>query len=533
MKHSNAAGSGERPEAETFSHWFHTWRYLFWFLGLVTLSILFYAEEDWRGERAWRIYKERMTAQGECFEASAFIPPRLPDEENFAMAPALSPLFGFVAGTPGWVNSMQPFACYDAASKWVKSKPLPTNNSWIREPADLALWAAAFAAGTNHIERESLLATNFSSHDAAISVLQALTQYAAFFEELRTASRRPHARFNIHYEEDNPEVILLPHLAQIKRYCQILQLRCSAELALGRTEEALNDLLLMLYLADTSRGEPFTISHLVRMAELQLALQPLAEGIGKWSEPQLRALQQHLQEFDFCADIKRTLQAERTLLGTGVIEWVRRSPNKMKLLDELPRTLDVGSGPELWPIGALTAAAPEGWLYLEERNHCRALDQYLLPLIDVTNRLIRPDSVRKAETALNHLGGSTPLSRLLHHQFFASILLPLVSGAAQKTAFAQTAVDFATLACALERYRLAHGQFPDSLQKLSPDLMPTLPHDIINGNPLKYRLDPNGHYVLYSVGWNEKDDGGYSLSKSAETYQKEGDWVWSGNSQSR
>ena len=40
-------------KAESFSAWFRSWRYFFWLLGLCLLVALFYAEENWRGERAW------------------------------------------------------------------------------------------------------------------------------------------------------------------------------------------------------------------------------------------------------------------------------------------------------------------------------------------------------------------------------------------------------------------------------------------------------------------------------------------------
>jgi hypothetical protein len=98
----------------------------------------------------------------------------------------------------------------------------------------------------------------------------------------------------------------------------------------------------------------------------------------------------------------------------------------------------------------------------------------------------------------------------------------------QKTAFAQTAADTAALACALERYRLAHGQFPDSLEALTPQFISQLPHDIINAQPLKYRRGHDGRFVLYSVAWNEKDDGGMvAMTRSGEGADfNEGDWVW-------
>ena len=43
------------------------------------------------------------------------------------------------------------------------------------------------------------------------------------------------------------------------------------------------------------------------------------------------------------------------------------------------------------------------------------------------------------------------------------------------------------LACALERYRLANGQFPETLDALVPKFVAKLPTDVITGTPLKYR----------------------------------------------
>ncbi len=528
-----------RPQpAEPFSEWLHSWRYLFCFLGLVGLVLLFYAEENWRGYRAWESYKQQMTARGAQFEPAAFIPPRVSDDENFAMTPALAPMFEFVAGTQHWRDTNAPrrfqdlTAKYDAAARLANPRSVGSVNSWIRARTDLGLWAAAFLQGTNSHPHtgESPLSTHFTSRDAATAVLQDLLDFNPVLDELRTASQRPHARFNLRYEESNPAAILLPHLSRIKYFCQVLQLRASAELALDRMDDARQDLELMFRLTDATRKEPILISQLVRMAELQLALAPLAEGMGQWSEAQLRALQERLQAFDFCADLNRSLQAERVLFGDGVIEYVRRSHNKFDLMDEFSRVSDGSSSSPIWPMAVLTTAAPSGWLYLEQLNHSVAFDQYLLPLIDVTNRKIRPTAVRDANDAISRLTQRSPVDSLLHHQFFSGLLLPAISRVAEKAAFAQTAVDTATVACALERYRLAHGQLPDSLDNLTPQFIARLPHDIINGKPLIYRHAPDGHYLLYSVGWNETDDGGSpKQKKTGDAERQEGDWVWGDN----
>ena len=86
--------------------------------------------------------------------------------------------------------------------------------------------------------------------------------------------------------------------------------------------------------------------------------------------------------------------------------------------------------------------------------------------------------------------------------------LPAVMGSVTRCARTQTSVDLARVACALERYRLANGQFPETLDGLAPTFIDALPHDVINGQPLKYHRTPDGQFVLYSVGWNQTDDGG-------------------------
>jgi len=499
------------------------------------LILALYAEENWRGYRAWQKYQQMMSARGEIFDTAAFIPPPVSDDQNFAMTPALAPLFDFYPGTQKWRNPMaqDPLhdltAQFDSAAGLVKPHSLSHPNSWVRGHTDLGEWAAAFnqPLDSNNRRHGPLLSTNLNSREGATRVLEALSGFNPVLDELRRASSRPFSRFNLRYEEDNPATILLPHLAKIKYLCQILQLRCSAQLALTHIDEALQELNLLFYLVDANHDEPVLISHLVRMAELQMALQPLGEGMGQWSESQLRQIQDRIGHFDFCSDMARSLEAERVLFGGGVIEYLRRSHHKMSVMDEFERVAPAGSSVEVWPLGALFAASPNGWFYLEERNYNRLFDQFLIPAIDVKNHQIRPQTVVEADAKIAEITGAPAAKRFFNHEFLSALLVPALSKMAEKAAFAQTAVDTATLACALERYRLAHGQFPDSLEKLTPAFVSAVPHDIINGQPLSYHLVPGGHYVLYSVGWNGKDDGGVvHHNKSGESDRNEGDWVW-------
>jgi hypothetical protein len=54
-----------------------------------------------------------------------------------------------------------------------------------------------------------------------------------------------------------------------------------------------------------------------------------------------------------------------------------------------------------------------------------------------------------------------------------------------------------------------------------PAFIDQLPHDLVNAKPLRYRTTPEGGYLLYSVGWNQTDEGGLR-AKALD----QGDWVW-------
>jgi hypothetical protein len=125
----------------------------------------------------------------------------------------------------------------------------------------------------------------------------------------------------------------------------------------------------------------------------------------------------------------------------------------------------------------------------------------------------------KAFSELKH-----PSAFLLHY-FLADISLPVATSVAIKFGEAQVFVDEAAVACEIERWHLKHGALPASLDDLSD---PSLPRDIINGEPLHYRLIDADNYVLYSVGLSGTDHGGKVVfTESGGINPDQGDWVWS------
>ena len=77
--------------------WFFTWRVLRRFVAgfavLATLIALFYAEEDWRGKRAWEKYRHEAESSGAVLDWSDCIPPPVPDDQNIFKAPRMTEWF--------------------------------------------------------------------------------------------------------------------------------------------------------------------------------------------------------------------------------------------------------------------------------------------------------------------------------------------------------------------------------------------------------------------------------------------------------
>ena len=80
------------------------------------------------------------------------------------------------------------------------------------------------------------------------------------------------------------------------------------------------------------------------------------------------------------------------------------------------------------------------------------------------------------------------------------------------------------LACRLHKSRT--GQYPDSLEALVPAILEEIPVDPFTGKPLVYRREGEG-FIVYSLGSNQKDDGGRSTYMITQlVMDKDDDWTW-------
>jgi hypothetical protein len=294
-------------------------------------------------------------------------------------------------------------------------------------------------------------------------------------------------------------------------------------LSLGRVDQAYGDLKLMLYLAESVKSEPIVISQLVRFACHQSVLQILWEGLAahQWSDPQIKECQSRLEGMNLLADNLRAMDSgERAGMGHGIFEYVRRNPAMLsRLSSPTPESENA-----VWDFLFL---APIGWFYLEEINFNELFTTRVLLGDDAGTQGLHPRVIEANGDKLYKAIHVHPYTAIVEHKVLSALLLPSLVSIHKRTAAAQCYVDEAAIACALERYRLKNGTIPDSLQTLTPEFLSKIPHDVIGGQPLKYQRT-NGSFLLYSIGWNEKDDDGkVGLNKHGKPDPDQGDWVWS------
>ncbi len=109
-------------------------------------------------------------------------------------------------------------------------------------------------------------------------------------------------------------------------------------------------------------------------------------------------------------------------------------------------------------------------------------------------------------------------------QVLLAMFSPTITAHAELDSRAKMMFELTRLAFALEAYRADHGSYPARLTDLAPAYVRKVPKDLFNNAEPRYCQEGNG-YVLYSVGSNEKDDGGRGFqngSRQAGTWEK--DW---------
>ncbi|MDB6112467.1 MAG: hypothetical protein JWR69_4217 [Pedosphaera sp.] len=347
-------------------------------------------------------------------------------------------------------------------------------------------------------------------------------QFGPDFDLIREALKRPYARMDGNYQD--PSAIPIPNFVTTRIVAQTLAQRAQCYLLLGQPEPALRELTLVhdlcRLLEARPTGRPMTlVAAMINVSVTGLYVGIVADGVRlqAWRDPQLAAIQEQLKEINLAPFLVNSLGCERA----SICRTVETATPK-----EFEAFYSERGGTNLWqkmqePMFLFLTFAPRGWLY--QNMICIGnLNQNGMDGFDLTNHLVLPPKVdHTAQEAQRTFSRFSPFT------FLAARIGPNFLRASQRLAQNQTLANQAWVVCALERHHLAHGEYPETLDKLVPQFLEKVPADIIGGQLLKYRRTDNGQFVLYSIGWNEKDDGGTNrLSKNRPFNVEDPDWIW-------
>jgi len=479
-------------------------------LAVVTPAVMVLTAVNLYGQWAWHREYARLVAQGEKLTSAELLGPTIPASENAAAAPVFAPFFDYMPGS----NELRPEATNAIVrlqqALYLPSEFLPERPSglarFLKRPEDVQAWALAYRKLSESPKQDyppwvaSLKLP--PSGNPAQDVLIGLAASDAVMAEVCAAAARPRSQFPIRFD-----LWLVTaaseHLLMVRTFQQNLRLRCVAHLAAGDTNAAFADATNALNVAELLRDEPLLISQLVRMAQNAIATDTLWNGLvtHRWTDAQLAFLQSQLSRVDFWSGLIRAVEGERLLGITGTDALIAGHGFGSESVTGLRRTS------LLLPLGVFRlneVALTE--MYTEWLTALRSLGSAVPPNGLAAHLMTESDTGKhypgrpKAE-ALTH----APLSPF---NVLAKKLVVALDRAESRAARVQTLNYLAITVCGLERYRLAHGRYPESLDALVPAFLPKPLPDPMSGQPFHYRPTDDGWFLLYSVGENGRDDGG-------------------------
>jgi len=282
------------------------------------------------------------------------------------------------------------------------------------------------------------------------------------------------------------------------------------------------NLLALTRLVTAWQTEPMEISHSMRSRWVTTAQRVAWEALQAkdWSDSQLATLQREWESANFFSGLPETAALARASTIAFCDAQRQKPPAPGPTLREFASEL-------INSPGRARDAAASGWRNARYRNYesyedetawllyfrdCeldyrRALTatswSELCALPSATNS--RPARASNSVLGIEALRTMGP-GGYGGYQRQGSTLLARVAEAEARRRLLVTAI-------AIERFHLANRSYPDSLSKLVPEFLNSVPRDFMDGELLRYRRTEDDRFLLYSIGIDGQDDHGQLLAE--------------------
>jgi serine/threonine protein kinase len=316
-----------------------------------------------------------------------------------------------------------------------------------------------------------------------------LTRQARALAEARRLADFPGGGYKVNWSRDALDT-MIPHAQDCRILATLLELDAALRSHERDPDGAVHSSRAALNAGRSLGDEPILISQLVRMACVSIAVQSLQRVLaqGEPSDAALAAVQKLIEDEAGHPALLIMARSER-----GSMHWTMTAIEAgdldtrtiFKEADER-RLLDFPSG---------TAARP---------MHARLLKR-LTELVMIA-RLPTHEQMRAVEQWQQATNAAPLPERSLHDIDFTKLV-----GRCLRT---QGYLHSAAVAVAAERYRKAHGRWPEAAIDLVPGYLREVPVDPYAGAPLRYAGAPLRYrrlgdgVVVYALGPDLEDDGG-------------------------
>ncbi len=300
-----------------------------------------------------------------------------------------------------------------------------------------------------------------------------------------------HGRFAVAWNIENPLQTNLAHLPALHAVVDLLTVDAEIRAHQADSEAAVDSVRAALGAIRTVSDEPMLVSQLARFEYQPACVAALEESLrrGQATETNLLALQTALEAEAADPVPRLAARAERAGLH-GLMSALENG----SLTHADPGPLGVRAE------GVALILASEK---LRQRESLEVIHSWLL---EYTTRLVKitGQPPEAQPPLLKELAESTPQAPAGALPMVAALPLRELGETWQRT---QALLRCATVAVALERYRLANGRWPDSLGELTPTYLGAPQADPYDGKPLRLARHKDV-VVVYAVGPDGKDDGG-------------------------
>lgn len=477
---------------------------------------------SWKGRSDWTATQKELAGRGEKLRIEELTPPRVPDDKNFfgdaiwkeVVCTRAKPLAeGYSEAVPAVAREKQQLGIMDGVIPGDEVAML--KKRWPR-----------FASLDYSISRRAIvskLAFQFEKEDEAWRrdyvgfVSEALGPLEPLMGKVADLLLRPEARFPIVYEDG--VFADMPHLVNLLWLSQLFRARALAEIQTGQRDAAVRDFASTIALSHSVKSDLLLISYLVRVAAMKVALSIVHGGIAAhvWTESDLRSMDDVLKKEDFLEGLEQAFHGERA--GFNHTMDVFREGG-YRSYEQAQKEVDRVTGKQASAVTSLLKSVGMRFylpifLSFDQARQNQLVQQMLDGMAANGWKGMNADPAFQAAAGTGANVFVVPL--VLTRKTF-----PPTAEIAKKGAEIQDRIVQARLAIALERYYLAHQEYPLSLDVIVPDYLEALPPEVLTGEKTHYKRTAPGSFLLWADGWDAKNDAGTPV-KLGET---DGDWVW-------